>query len=123
MTCCYAFEYVFYFQKKILFLSNFVTGIKGIFQSLFYFKFDVCCIFFDIFFFDDTLPSSNMAIQGHFRYYYLLSLTVQLYARQLNIFILTNRTTSLGMYSISKIKLIGDWSVENIEPEMTPDGL
>ena len=33
--------------------------------------------------------------------------------------ILTNRTTALGVYSISKINLITDWSVENMNDDIT----
>ena len=38
---------------------------------------------------------------------YLLSFTVQSYAKQFNI--LTNITQSLGVYPILKSKLTGDW--------------
>jgi hypothetical protein len=37
----------------------------------------------------------------------IIIMTVQSYARQLNI--LTNRTQSLGVYPILKSKLTGDW--------------
>ena len=45
------------------------------------------------------------------------SLPVQSHARQLNI--LTNQTTAVDMYSVSKSRLIADWSFENMNPDMT----
>jgi hypothetical protein len=37
--------------------------------------------------------------------------------------ILTNQTTALGMYLVLKSKLIPDWSVENMNRDMTPNGM
>jgi hypothetical protein len=42
------------------------------------------------------------------------------YARQL--YLLTNQTTAFSMILILKCKLIGDWSVENMIPDMTQMG-
>ena len=46
------------------------------------------------------------------------SLTVQSYARHLNI--LTNRTTALGVLSILKSRFVDYWSVDNMNPDTTP---
>ena len=46
-------------------------------------------------------------------------MTVQSCARQLNIFTY-DQTTALVVYSVLKSKLIADWSVEYINPDMTP---
>jgi len=45
-------------------------------------------------------------------------LTVQSYLRQLNI--LTNLTTALGVNSVLSDKLITDWSIGNMNPDVTP---
>ena len=46
-------------------------------------------------------------------------MTVQSCARQLNI-LTYGQTTALVVYSVLKSKLIADWSVEYINPDMTP---
>jgi hypothetical protein len=46
------------------------------------------------------------------------SLTVQPHARQ--VYILTNRTTALGVYSQKFGRFIADLSVENTNPHLTP---
>jgi len=42
-------------------------------------------------------------------------LSIQSYARQLNILI--NRTAALDVYSVLKSRLISDWLVENMKPK------
>ena len=75
--------------------------------------------FYLCFFFGDSLlkhvTSHLMSCQVTFH----SSLTVQSYARQLNI--LTNRTTTLDVYSVLNSRLIADWPVENMKPNMTPN--
>ena len=38
-------------------------------------------------------------------------------------FLSTTRITALGVYSVSNCRLIADWSVENMNPHMTPYGM
>jgi len=44
-----------------------------------------------------------------------------IYARKLNIS--TKRTTDFGVYSVFKSRLITDWSIENMNPDMNPNGM
>ena len=75
---------------------------------------------FTFFFFVDTLISNNISF-GPILNNFSLNLTIQSYEKRLNI--LTTQTIVLDVYSLSKSRLIADWSVEYMNPGMTPNGM
>ena len=48
------------------------------------------------------------------------SFIIQSYVRQFNILTNHDQTTAFGVYSVLKSTLITDWSIENMNSDMTP---
>ena len=57
-------------------------------------------------------------IQSHPRKFMVFNGTFNNISRQLNI--VTTQTTALGMYSVLNSRIIADWSIENMNLDMTP---